>query len=1193
MTQIPLMDFSNLEESLIPQSSKPNGEKDLMLLEEGRKLSRASFHQKSVDEVDIVKMKKFMEAASNGDVKVLQEILNADNSAAVTYKDLSEMTALHFACRYVNKEVVRILLRFYANVNAEDKEKWRPLHYASKYFQRDLSRDLTENYSLKDVESSMNDTRDIIEELCKFGAEINAVDEFGCSALHYAAMRGNSAAAEVLLKYGADPNLHDHNNITPFMTSCTYGTIEVFNILFSESSKTEVDRRKNSALHIAAQHGHIDILRGLLHWSFKGKSSDSLLDQLNNEGKTALQLAVAADHSDAVQELLQKYKGELKTEDERWMLHEAAAKGYKDMCVILIEKAKMKVNLENDEGRLPLHAAAKNNHSEIVKYFLDIEPTAIEWGDNEGFTPLLLAASSDGLETLKVLLERKAKFTISDRIGRNIIFLAAKYNSMRVLQYMLEYMDDKRPPLIGMNSRFRSSSPRDPKTSLKERMMNKTDQNQETAMHCVCGNGYLELVRLLYKHGASITCINEDEETPLHLAAEAGRTNVVGQLLEWEKKLVVAKDDQGRTPLHQSARNGFEETVTLLLNAGSDLHSKNVYDETALDCAIKAGQLAATKVLMDRGAYSTIDEDRGVGTPLHLAAKAGHDSIVQYLLGREVEVGQRDEKGFTALDIAIEGDFKEIARMLVLDKDWDKLMTPSDRFQLPEKSDKPRDTPMRRLIKKFPDVAAIVFDRCITHEAVGGDFGKPFIQHNYEYLEDTWMISTDDKLISSESPFDSTTGKLMPKSVSYSNNYDMIYNNHPLRILVQSGRESLLSHSLVRSLLKHKWNSLGRYIYYTGLTIYCVFISLFTVFISTASAPYNLEIDGHFLDYSFVMSNMTVCEEYKEKHYRPFLLKMCKYTVIVLSTLQLFKEAHQCCTRRIAYFSWENAIELFIYISGLLVVLDFEECSRLSGIREPWQWQLAAISAFFQWLNLLLLVRKLPRFGIYVVMLFDIFKTFARFSLIFVLFVVAFSISFFILLQNRPEFSNVFSSLMKTTVMMIGEFEFTGIFHGDNTEHNQRMYTTAMAYPLFLIFAIVMTILLMNLLVGLAVDDIKGVQEQAALKRLSMQVDLVLQVECNIVGFIRRKVSRGSTSVYSNQKTLWQKFLYNFGSKEISQDSSWEDGAFERDEKEVFLENQLKLQKMSLDNLQMNVDVMYSKQLLMEEMLIKIIDKLK
>ena len=32
------------------------------------------------------------------------------------------------------------------------------------------------------------------------------------------------------------------------------------------------------------------------------------------------------------------------------------------------------------------------------------------------------------------------------------------------------------------------------------------------------------------------------------------------------------------------------------------------------------------------------------------------------------------------------------------------------------------------------------------------------------------------------------------------------------------------------------------------------------------------------------------------------------------------------------------------------------------------------------------------------------------------------------------------------------------------------------------------TIIVMNLLIGLAVDDIKGVQDQAVLKRLAMQV---------------------------------------------------------------------------------------------------------
>ncbi|KIH67410.1 hypothetical protein ANCDUO_02257 [Ancylostoma duodenale] len=71
--------------------------------------------------------------------------------------------------------------------------------------------------------------------------------------------------------------------------------------------------------------------------------------------------------------------------------------------------------------------------------------------------------------------------------------------------------------------------------------------------------------------------------------------------------------------------------------------------------------------------------------------------------------------------------------------------------------------------------------------------------------------------------------------------------------------------------------------------------------------------------------------------------------------------------------------------------------------------------------------------------------------------------------------------------MMIGEFEFTAIFHGNEDSHLERLFGPTIAYPLFLFFCVIMTILLMNLLVGLAVDDIKSVQEKAELKRLSMQ----------------------------------------------------------------------------------------------------------
>ena len=84
--------------------------------------------------------------------------------------------------------------------------------------------------------------------------------------------------------------------------------------------------------------------------------------------------------------------------------------------------------------------------------------------------------------------------------------------------------------------------------------------------------------------------------------------------------------------------------------------------------------------------------------------------------------------------------------------------------------------------------------------------------------------------------------------------------------------------------------------------------------------------------------------------------------------------------------------------------------------------------------------------------------------------------------------------------MMIGEFEFDSIFYGmggvdpsdpADVVHKAKLYYSAVSYALFVVFLVLMAILVTNLLVGLAVDDIKAVQEQAILKRLAMQVDML------------------------------------------------------------------------------------------------------
>ena len=88
--------------------------------------------------------------------------------------------------------------------------------------------------------------------------------------------------------------------------------------------------------------------------------------------------------------------------------------------------------------------------------------------------------------------------------------------------------------------------------------------------------------------------------------------------------------------------------------------------------------------------------------------------------------------------------------------------------------------------------------------------------------------------------------------------------------------------------------------------------------------------------------------------------------------------------------------------------------------------------------------------------------------------------------------------------MMIGEFEFEGMFteHDDPDKDVAENAEAAKIIPfpqystvLFVVFVFVMSIIVSNLLVGLAVDDIKEIQEHAEREKLSMHVQLVLETE--------------------------------------------------------------------------------------------------
>ena len=70
--------------------------------------------------------------------------------------------------------------------------------------------------------------------------------------------------------------------------------------------------------------------------------------------------------------------------------------------------------------------------------------------------------------------------------------------------------------------------------------------------------------------------------------------------------------------------------------------------------------------------------------------------------------------------------------------------------------------------------------------------------------------------------------------------------------------------------------------------------------------------------------------------------------------------------------------------------------------------------------------------------------------------------------------------------MMIGEYDFGDIFFPEDPDIEDPF--PGYSAPLFILFVFVMSIVIMNLMVGLAVDDIKQIQENAELEKLSMHV---------------------------------------------------------------------------------------------------------
>jgi len=128
----------------------------------------------------------------------------------------------------------------------------------------------------------------------------------------------------------------------------------------------------------------------------------------------------------------------------------------------------------------------------------------------------------------------------------------------------------------------------------------------------------------------------------------------------------VSPNDSGRDRIPMlvlAAGNGHLSTVKLLLEYGADPNRRAPDGSTPLSVVSILGRADIADVLLTAGA----DPNRSGANralPLLIATRARHVALVETLIRHGVDVHETDMTGRSALDLAEENHFREIADML-------------------------------------------------------------------------------------------------------------------------------------------------------------------------------------------------------------------------------------------------------------------------------------------------------------------------------------------------------------------------------------------------------------------------------------------------------------------------------------------------------------------------------------------------
>lgn len=611
----------------------------------------------------------------------------ADPNERVNYQGKFSCYLMHCAVLSNNIRMINILVENGAKVNLYDKNGNSPLALAVY-----LHQPPTIDYFLKlgaftnSLQSKVhplhlavaNSDAETVSKLLRFGAELEATDEHGKTALYTAVEKNNLPIAQILLTNGANVNAQfncdDVEAFSPIHVATLNGNVQMVKLLLEKGARCQPE---TSPIHLAIASGNVEmfeffwknrsVIEGpesniywsrnneAIHWAVKHDqvqmvkllySLGSNLDVLDKDGYSPLFRAMLRQNNKMVSCLVKE--GALVNEPcsaekyKKWTpVHLAAYYGNLEWVRLFVQFGASIHALTADQ-LCPLWLAVRRGHFGVIAYLLEHRAdvhcrTTSRYHKND--TPIHLAIQNRRLDIVKLLIQYKADVNFENDNDLSPLAVAIRENDYEIAKYLLRKG-------AKIYSETRQTTP---------------------LLNIAVALNQKPLVQLLLQHGADVDDVDKQGKTPLAVAIERGHEKMVKYLLKHGADPNVGYRLNGEIVVRSlflaiSGRN--EKIVKELLKYPVDINVQMNNDKyTPLLMAVILGYAEIAEMLLNVKNVELDVVDVNGMSALHQAVANGHKDLIELMIefGASVEVA--DKNGFTPLDYCKDGTVHKLHQL--------------------------------------------------------------------------------------------------------------------------------------------------------------------------------------------------------------------------------------------------------------------------------------------------------------------------------------------------------------------------------------------------------------------------------------------------------------------------------------------------------------------------------------------------